>query len=161
MNTTTQKTKIESYGNAYQTLLTALERFPHEMWQYRPDSSQWTIHEIIIHITDSEANSYIRCRRFLAEPGQALAAYDEMQWARELDYHAQSPEDALELFRWLRKQSYDLIKDAPDEVWGRECYHPENGTMTMADWLDVYERHVPEHVAQMEGVYQQWQARSK
>jgi len=39
------------------------------MWQYRPAPDRWTIHEIVVHIADSEANSYIRCRRCLAEKG--------------------------------------------------------------------------------------------
>lgn len=149
--------KIDSYGAAHAELVSALERFPREMWQYKPDPEMWSIHEIVVHITDSEANSYIRCRRFLAEPGQPLMAYDEGQWARALNYHEQSADDALELFRWLRKKSYDLIRVAPDKVWSRECFHPENGTMTMDDWLDAYERHVRDHVVQMEGVYERWQ----
>lgn len=151
-----RRAKIESYGNAHQLLVDALKRFPREMWEYRPAEDQWTIHEIVVHITDSEANSYVRCRRFLAEPGKDLMAYDEMRWAKELNYQDQSPEDALELFRWLRKKSYDLIKDAPEEVWSRECYHPEVGQMTMDDWLNTYERHIPDHIAQMESVHQSW-----
>ena len=157
MTARNREAKIASYGKAHQYLLEALESYPREMWQYKPDADRWSIHELIIHITDSEANSYIRCRRFLAEPGQALMAYDENQWALELDYHGQSPEDALELFRWLRKKSYDLIKQTPAEVWLRECFHPENGAMTLDDWLDTYERHIPDHVAQMQAVYEQWQ----
>jgi hypothetical protein len=149
--------KIESYGNAHDYLLTAIEKFPREMWQYRPAADEWTIHEIIVHITDSEVNSYVRCRRFLAEPGQPLMVYDEMGWARALDYHSQSTDDALALFKWLRKMSYDLIKGIEDEsVWSKECFHPESGLMTMDAWLDTYERHVREHVAQMEGVYVRW-----
>jgi hypothetical protein len=150
--------KIESYGKAYGVLIEALAKFPRGIWQYRPASDQWSIHEIVVHIADSEANSYIRCRRFLAEPGQPLMAYDEKRWARELNYHAQDPDDALELFRWLRKRSYDLIIAAPDEVWDRQCFHPENGMMTMDDWLDTYARHIPEHVAQMEQVYESWRS---
>jgi len=91
--------KIESYGKAYGVLTEALAKFPRGMWRYKPASDQWSIHEIVVHIADSEANSYIRCRRFLAEPGQPLMAYDETGWARELNYHAQDPDDALELFR--------------------------------------------------------------
>lgn len=150
--------KIESYGAAYKELVNAVERFPREMWHFRPSPDQWTIHEIIVHITDSEANSYARCRRLIAEPGESVMAYDEMQWARALDYHGQSTEDALELFKWLRHTSYNLIKNQPEAVWAHTTYHPENGTMTMDDWLDTYERHVREHVAQMRGVYQQWLA---
>ena len=36
------------------------------------------------------------------------------------------------------------------------CYHPENGNMTLDDWLDVYERHVAEHVSYMQENYDAW-----
>lgn len=148
--------KIESYGKAYAVLTEALERFPKEMWQYKPSEEMWSIHEIVVHITDSEANSYIRCRRFLAEPGETLMAYDENKWARELKYQEQSPDDALTLFRWLRERSYSLIKSVPEEVWSRQCLHPEQGLITMDDWLVTYERHIPDHVSQMDAVHANW-----
>lgn len=156
MKDSQRQAKIDSYGKAYNLLIEALERFSREMWQYRPAEDQWSIHEIVVHIADSEANSYVRCRRFLAEPGETLMAYDEMRWGRELDYLDQNPEDALALFRWLRKLSYDLIKTAPEEVWSRECYHPEDGMITMDDWLDTYQRHIPDHISQMESIHQSW-----
>jgi hypothetical protein len=148
--------KIELYGSAHKQLVTALERFPKEMWQYRPDPERWTIHEIIIHIADSEVNSYVRCRRFLAEPGSMVLGYDENKWAHELHYHDQSADDALELFKWLRFKSYTLIKDLPAPVWSNTVNHTENGVMTMDDWLDTYERHIPEHIRQMQVNYDDW-----
>jgi tRNA U34 5-methylaminomethyl-2-thiouridine-forming methyltransferase MnmC len=110
-----------------------------------------------VHIADSEANSYARCRRFIAEPGSPVLGYDEMIWARQLNYHAQSPEAALELFKQLRECSYELIKTLPEETWANTIVHSENGVMTMDDWLDVYDRHVPDHIAQMQEVYVAWQ----
>jgi hypothetical protein len=147
---------IESYGAAYQLLTAALERFPREMWQFRPAPDLWTIHEIIVHIADSEVNSYVRCRRFIAEPGSAVLGYDENQWAHALHYHEQSPEAAIELFRWLRGLSYALIKDLPESTWANTVNHSENGLMTMDDWLTIYERHVRDHIAQMQAVYDAW-----
>lgn len=148
--------KIEAYGRAYEELVAALREFPEAMWQYRATPDGWTIHETVVHITDSEANSYTRCRRCIAEPGQAVMAYDENVWATALHYHAQSTADALDLFKGLRRQSYLLIKALPDATWVHTIDHPENGTMTLDDWLDVYTRHVPEHVAQMRAVYDAW-----
>jgi len=148
--------KIAHYGNAYDILTAALTRFPREMWHFRPSPDDWTIHEIVVHITDSEANSYIRARRMIAEPGKDLMAYDEMQWARVLDYHHLSTEDAVELFRWLRGNTHKLIQTLPDSVWSHTAYHPESGTITLEDWLDTYARHVPEHVEQMERVWEGW-----
>ncbi|MGB8643975.1 MAG: DinB family protein [Anaerolineae bacterium] len=148
--------KIESYGMAHPQLVAALERFPREMWQFRPAPDRWTIHEIIIHIADSEANSYIRCRRFIAEPGSNVLGYDENKWAHDLHYHEQNADDALELFKWLRHKSYTLIKDLPEPVWSNMVHHTESGVMTMDEWLDTYERHIPEHVKQMQANYDDW-----
>jgi hypothetical protein len=147
---------IESYGRAHETLDAALARFPQEMWQWRP-ADGWSIHEIIVHVTDSEANSFARCRRFIAEPEQELMAYDEAVWAKALDYHSQSTELAVELFRWLRRASYELVRGLPEATWANRAYHPESGWMTMDDWLVTYERHVRVHVEQMEGVFAEWQ----
>ena len=148
--------KTESYGGAYERLVSALARFPTEMWQFRPAPDRWTIHEIIIHLADSEANSYIRCRRLLAEPGSAVLGYDENKWAVDLRYHQQSPTDALELFKWLRHKSYTLIKDLPAPVWSNTVHHTESGVMTLEDWLDTYDRHIPEHIEQMQANYDHW-----
>lgn len=148
--------RIETYGAAYDELAAALGRYPREMWQFRAAPDEWTIHEIIVHITDSEANSYVRCRRVIAEPGSQVLGYDEMKWARDLRYHDQDPDEALESFRWLRQQSYRLIRQLPVETWSHTIHHSEVGLMTMDDWLETYERHVRDHVGQMDGVYERW-----
>ena len=148
--------KIQSYGTAYQQLLSALQGFPEKMWQFRPAPERWTIHEVIVHIADSEANSYIRCRRFLAEPGSTVLGYDESKWAHDLHYHDQSTEESLELFKWLRRKSYTLIKDLPAMVWSNTVYHTETGMLTLVDWLATYERHIPDHIEQMQAIYADW-----
>ncbi|HEX8217612.1 MAG TPA: DinB family protein [Chloroflexia bacterium] len=148
--------QLEAYGGAYEQLTQALERYPREMWQYKSPLEDWSIHEIVVHITDSEANSYIRCRRLIAEPGEAVASYEETRWATALHYTGQSADDALQLFRWLRHNTYNLIKALPASTWANTIYHPENGTMTMDDWLAVYARHIPDHIDQMDRIHAHW-----
>ncbi len=99
--------------------------------------------------------------RFIAEPGSAVLGYDGDLWASHLHYHAQSIVDALQLFKWLRRKSYTLIKDLPDSVWTNTVNHSENGVMTMDDWLAIYERHIPEHLAQMQRVYKAWKEKQR
>jgi hypothetical protein len=153
--------KIESYGQAGEELDRALDRFPMEMWGFKPGPDDWSIHEIIIHITDSEANSYVRCRRFIAEPGKTLMAYDESGWAQRLNYMSQDFQGAIALFKLLRQSSYQLIRNLPESVWSNAASHPESGDMNLEDWLEIYERHVREHVGQMETVYHAWQEREQ
>jgi len=148
--------KIESYGNAYKNLIAALNELPKEMWQFKPSPAEWSIHEIIIHIADSETNSYIRCRRFIAEPGTMVMGYNQDLWASELNYHDQNIEDALELFRLLRLTTYKLIKSIPLQTWANIVEHSESGIITMNDWLNIYERHIPIHIAQMNRNFENW-----
>jgi len=154
-----RQSKIELYGRAYEILVEALKEFPKEMWSFQPSPDDWSIHELIVHIADSEANSFVRCRRLIAEPGSAVLGYDEMRWSKALKYAEQSADDALELFKWLRLTSYNLIRNLPESAWSNTIEHSENGTMTFDDWLDVYERHVPEHVDQMRRNFEAWKKR--
>ena len=156
MNAETRTHNITSYGNAHALLVAALQHFPREMWNFKPASDQWSIHEIMIHLADSEANSYIRCRRCIAEPGQAVMAYDEHQWAAALRYRDQRIEEALDLFKALRVQTHQLIQSLPDPVWAHTLEHPEHGTLSLDDWLEVYEQHIPQHIEQMRDVYAGW-----
>lgn len=157
MDITQRKQKFESYATAYTRLMEALEGFPRAMWKEHVEHDPWSIHEIIVHIADSEVNSYIRCRQCIAQPGARVMAYDEESWARKLNYLEQDVDEALELFRLLRLRTARLIQNVPDAAWSNTIEHPENGTMTLEDWFDVYDRHVPEHLEQMQRIYDAWQ----
>jgi hypothetical protein len=148
---------IESYGQGYTVLIEALKEFPKEMWQWKPAPNKWSVHEIIVHIADSEVNSYVRGRRFIAEPGSGVYGYDENKWADKLNYHNQSTEDALELFKWLRKMSYDVIKAVDENTWETATVvHSDNGVMKFEEWLKIYEEHVPVHIRQMKRNLEAW-----
>ena len=106
------------------------------MWDFRAEPGCWSIREHVVHITDSEVNSYVRCRRFIAEPGQPLMAYDENIWASALDYSSRNTDDALELFRLLRSQTHAIVKSLPESAWANTCYHPETETWPwMTGWM--------------------------
>lgn len=147
---------IESYGAAYDQLVHAIAGLPRDMWTFRPAPGVWTIHEILIHIAESEANSFIRARRFIAEPGSMVMAYDQDLWAARLDYHHRDIGEALALFKALRQSTYSLIRTLPEDAWSNIVHHPENGVMTLDDWLRIYEDHIPGHISQMRRVHDAW-----
>ena len=157
MNTQERNILIESYGQAYNLLTECMAKYPIDMWQWKPTPDKWSIHEVIIHIADSEANSYIRCRRLIAESGSGVYGYDENKWAKTLDYHSLPIATYLELFRLLRFTSYELLRTVPDRVWlSATIEHSESGTITMEQWLKTYEQHIPIHILQMQRIYGAW-----
>lgn len=156
MTHTERLARIESYGHAPENLASALKEFPRDMWKYKPAPDRWSIHEIIIHLGDSEANSFIRGRVFLAEPGKTIMAYDQDKWTRELDYHSQDTDLALDLFRCLRKSTWLILRNQPVSVWKRTIVHPEIGLVTMDKWLEIYDNHTPGHINQMRKNFEAW-----
>lgn len=152
---------ITSFGRAPGLLSEALGRYPRKMWTFRGSTELWTIHEVVIHIADSEVNSYIRIRRGLAEPGSTVLGYPEEVWARELDYHALDPDLYLALFGSLRAATHELIARQPASAWANTIQHSEAGRMTLDDWLNTYERHPREHIEQMDRIYADWVAAGK
>ena len=158
MDTIQRQTILHRYAAAYTELTDALAKFPKEMWDYRPAPREWNVHEVIIHITDSEANSFVRARRAIAEPGASVMSYDEDRWSRTLFYGQQSTDVALNLFGALRGATYALLQLLPEAAWANTIQHPQNGRMTLDDWLVVYADHIPLHINQMRQNYRHWQA---
>jgi len=150
--------KIEQYGRGFGRLTAALAEVPKEAWLFRPAPDEWSVHEIIVHMADSESMSALRARKLIAEPGSTLMGYDEANWADILDYKEQSAEDALEIIRLARQSTYELLKRQPDEVFTHSVIHPEYPATpyTFEGWLNIYARHIPDHIDQLKRSYQAW-----
>ncbi len=153
----TRTEKIESYSKGYENLINAFNEMPREMWNFKPAPNKWSVHEIIIHMADSEANSFSRARKIICEPGSTIMAYDQDTWAIKTKYHNQSTDDALDLFKILRRMTYNIIKNLPESIWNNEFVHPERGKLTLDDWLNIYEGHVNVHINQMKRNLNEWQ----
>jgi len=149
--------KIELYGNGFDMLVATLKDIPREMWKFKPEPKEWSVHEVLIHLADSESNAALRARKLIVEPGGTLMGYDQALWADELNYHDHSYEDALEVLRLVRKTTYELLKKQPDEVFSHSVKHPEyHEPYTFEKWLDIYSSHIPGHIEQIRNNYKIW-----
>ena len=157
MNIDERNQKIELYGQGFEMLVHILQDIPREMWKFKPAPNEWSIHEVIIHLADSESNAALRARKLIVEPGGTLMGYDQEQWAVKLDYHDQDLEDALDVVRLARKTTYSLLKKQADEVFEHIVIHPEyNEPYTFENWLNIYSAHIPGHIEQIMNNYKIW-----
>ena len=118
-----RKQKIKLYGKGYDLLIETLKSIPKKMWKFKPAPTEWSVHEIIIHLADSETNAALRARLLIAEPGRPVMAYDQDAWAVKLNYHDRDVNDALKMVKFARKTTYQLLKSLPDDGF-REHHHP-------------------------------------
>ncbi len=162
MNREERNEKIEKYGQGYDLLTSALSGIPRQAWTFKPSAEDWCIHEIIVHLGDGESIAALRCRKLIVEPGSVLIGYEEARWAGALEYLKQDPADSLEIIRLARRTTYNLLKTLPDEVFTHSVTHPEHsGEFTFERWLDIYARHIPNHIDQIQHTYQAWKARKQ
>jgi hypothetical protein len=156
MTTDEKRQMLESFGRAPVLLSAALRQLPKKMWLHKPSAERWSIHEIILHLADSEASSYVRCRHLIAEPQRIGAEFDAARWAGTLGYFHQSTREALEIIRRLRKMTYQLVATLPDPVWSHTVAHPADGEISLEGWIERQERHIPHHIEQMKQNYAIW-----
>lgn len=157
MNQANIEEKIDQYGRGYELLAAALNEIPREAWSYRPGPDEWSVHEIVVHMADSESMAALRARKLIVEPGSMLMGYNEAEWADALGYKEQSVEDALEIIRLVRQTTYRLLKSLPGQVFEHAVTHQEySEPYTFEDWLNIYARHIPDHIEQLQTSYRTW-----
>ena len=107
--------------------------------------------QVIHHLADSEAQSYARLRRLLAEPGTVIQGYDEGLWANNatLGYKTRDITTSLQVLSAVRQASYELLCDVTEEQLDNTCTHTESGQYSLRNWLSSYTRHPLDHAEQI------------
>jgi hypothetical protein len=148
--------KIENYGVYHKNFRDFLKEFPREMWNYKPDADHWSVHEIILHLLDTEMNAYVRYRICVAEPGKTITPFDQDKWSRELKYQERNVEEAIHGLQWVIQMNYELLKSLPEEAFSRSVIHPERGVQSLDQAVTVYFNHIPHHIEQMRKRLKEW-----
>ena len=114
---------------------------------------EWSARQIVHHMADSEAQSYARLRRLLAEPeGSVIQGYDEGAWAESkyLGYEELEITHSFAVTMSVRNASADLIRRMSIADLEKFGTHTERGKFTISDWLKAYSNHPFDHGAQLE-----------
>ena len=141
-----RRLRLESFGHVTERLENVLKDIPEHAMNLRPNEQDWSIHEIIIHLADIEANGYIRFRKSIAEPTKAVSPFNPTLWCEELSYFNQDRWEALSIFNLLRRSNYHLLKNLPDDSWLHTVHHPEHGMISTEDLLEIQDDHVNEQI---------------
>ena len=114
--------------------------------------NEWSARQCIHHMADSEAQSYARLRRLVAEPeGSIIQGYDENLWAvaPQLGYESAPVENSIAIFTAVRAGSLDIIKRLDEADLEKAGVHSEIGQYTIARWLTGYTNHPKDHGDQL------------
>ena len=118
------------------------------------DGEGWTPRQVIHHVADSEAQSYARLRRLVAEPGTMIQSYDEGSWGENSTLgYAELPIDiSVAVYTAVRASSLEIIKRLTKEQLNNSGTHSESGEYTINNWLENYINHPRDHAAQIQKI---------
>ena len=140
----------ESYKSATDEFMNSIETLsPRDL--DNSDSEGWTPRQVIHHMADSEAQSYARLRRLIAEPGTPIQGYDEAIWAENpiLGYKTEDVESSISVIKAVRQASYELLLRVSDAQLENSGMHTEAGPYSVKRWIETYTRHPIDHANQI------------
>jgi hypothetical protein len=117
---------------------------------YRPGG--WTVRQVVHHLADSHANSYVRFRLALTEHEPAVKAYDEKQWAELPDARSLPVESSLRTLEGLHTRWVELLRRLSDAEFARTFRHSELGPVRLDTNLALYAWHCRHHTAHITGL---------
>lgn len=112
----------------------------------------WTVRQLVHHIADSHANSYVRFKLALTEEWPTIKPYDEAAWANLSDSRWLPVEVSLALITALHARWVALLESMPEEDFQKGYNHPEMGRQTLAAALALYDWHSRHHTAHITGL---------
>jgi hypothetical protein len=145
------KEAAAAYEAATQYFLNLARGVTHDVMDVHAEN-EWSARQCIHHMADSEAQSYARLRRLVAEPeGSVIQGYDEAAWANEpkLAYASGDVANSIAVLAAVRASSLDLIKRLEESDLEKFGEHTESGKYTVAKWLETYTRHPYDHGDQL------------
>ncbi len=118
-----------------------------ELDRAAPDGG-WTARQVAHHLAESDATSFVRLRRLVAEEAPMIVGYDEELHARR-NHYERPIASALAVVEAVRASSLELLESLTDLEWERAGSHTESGRYSVDDWLRSYATHLHDHAEQI------------
>jgi uncharacterized damage-inducible protein DinB len=107
----------------------------------------WTVRQVVHHVADSHANSYIRFKLALTEDWPTVKSYDEAAWAKLADSRKLPVEVSLAMIESLHERWVGLLEELSDDDFQKGFEHPQMGRQNLAKSLALYDWHSRHHTA--------------
>ncbi len=138
---------LETSGQA---LVNILRSMSPELVRWRPAPDEWCANECVGHIIDAERRAFAgRIRSILGADNPSFEPWDAAVVERGRDDCEKSPEELIEEFEPLRRESLAMLRSVRDDELERFGSHPVVGKLTANDLIHEWVHHDDNHLRQM------------
>jgi uncharacterized damage-inducible protein DinB len=137
---------IDRYEQGGDLLAAAVDGLSQEQLHAHPVPGTWSIHQIVVHLMDSDLIASDRMKRLASMPKPLLMGYDETAFANLPGQDEVDARTACEIFRLNRQVTARVLRRLPNEAYERVGIHSENGKITLAHVVPAYIQHLDHHL---------------
>lgn len=141
---------IEQYAGGGQKLVQAYWGLTQDDLFWQPPDGSWTLHQIAIHMMDSDLIASDRMKRVACMPLPLLVGYDETAFSQLPGMNAIPAFQAIDLFVKNRQMTATILRALPDSAFERCGIHTESGKVSLAYLVESYVRHLDHHLVFIE-----------
>jgi len=125
---------------------------------FEPSPGAMGVRSIVCHLMDTEMMGHGRFSMMIAEDSPVIHPFNGTAWAQKLNYRQRKFSSAVEMFRRVRAENYDLLKDLQPETWLRQGTHAESGPITLLELFRDHVQHTEDHVLEIREIRQKYKA---
>lgn len=134
-------------------LLNLVESFSDDQLDTQYRDGGWTVRQLVNHLADSHANSFIRFKLALTEENPTIKPYDEAKFAELQDSIHIPIKSALNMLKGIHERWFVLLKTLTNKQFKRTFHHPEmKKDFNLRFHLAYYVWHCNHHFAHIENL---------
>lgn len=141
-----ERSKIELYAAGGAALVKAYWGVSNAHLHLKPTDGSWTLHQLAIHMMDSDLIGSDRMKRIACMDNPLLCGYDETAFSNLPGSEKLNPFAACEIFQKNRAMTATILRALPDAAFQRSGIHTESGKVSLAEMIDKYIHHLDHHL---------------
>ncbi|MCU0718454.1 MAG: DinB family protein [Pirellula sp.] len=141
---------IEQYASGGQRLVQAYWGLTQDELFWQPPDGSWTLHQIAIHMMDSDLIASDRMKRVACMDLPLLVAYDETGFSQLPGVNSIPAFQAIDQFVKNRQMTATILRALPDSAFERCGIHTESGKVSLGYLVESYIRHLDHHLVFIE-----------
>jgi hypothetical protein len=114
----------------------------------REAEGEWSVRQIVHHLTDNEVADAMRLRQMLAHDSPLIVPFDEHLFVDRLHYDREI-ESSVATFFALRASSGAILEQIAADDWSRDGQHPEHDLYTVEIMIQKNIEHDRAHQEQI------------
>jgi uncharacterized damage-inducible protein DinB len=149
-----QQADIQAFLETYGQLTEAVAGLSGEELRWKEAPGKWSVTEVLAHLADHGIVTSFRIRAILADAADRLPAFEQDKWVAGQKANEAGADDILAAYRALLHYNAQLFGRLSDEDLAKTGVNAKGVTVSIADLIRGFVRHVHNHLGQIDRIKQ-------